>query len=269
MAEGVHFHGLITGGSSGIGFGVARLLVGRGASVSLLARDRAKLAAARVALETVRIQTTQQIRTFAVDVSDRAALDRAVLEAIAALGPPDLAVASAGIARPGYFHELPPEAFERAIAVNYFGSLYTARAVLPSMRDRGRGHLVFVSSGAGLIGIYGYTAYAPSKFAVRGLAESLRPELRGTGVSVSVVYPPDTDTPQLAEEMKTKPPETRRITATAQTWSAEAVAAAILRGVDRQQFAIAPGLEMTWLNRLHSLLFPLLNWYFDRLAAPR
>jgi 3-dehydrosphinganine reductase len=116
------------------------------------------------------------------------------------------------------------------------------------------------------MGIYGYSAYCPSKFALRGLAESLRGELKPLGVGVSIVYPPDTDTPQLEEENKTKPPETKLITGTAQMWSAEAVAKEIVRGVEKGQFAITPGFEITLLNRLHSLLLPVLNWYSDRLV---
>ena len=124
-----------------------------------------------------------------------------------------------------------------------------------------------VSSGAGLIGLFGYTAYAPSKFAVRGLAESLRGELARDGIGVSIVYPPDTDTPQLIEENRHKPPETRRITAQARTWSPEDVAWVILEGVRRNRFVITPGWEMWALCRLHSLIGSLLHRRFDRLAA--
>ena len=124
-----------------------------------------------------------------------------------------------------------------------------------------------ISSGAGLVGLFGYTPYSPSKFALRGLAESLRGELKQMGIQVAIAYPPDTDTPQLAAENLTKPPETKLITETAQMWTAERVAKAILRGIQRQQFVITPGLEMQLLYRFHSLLAPVLQWYFDRLVA--
>ncbi len=153
------------------------------------------------------------------------------------------------------------------MAVNFFGSLYSIQAALPTLERQHQGQIVLISSGAGLIGIYGYTAYAPSKFALRGLAESLRGELKTKGITVSIVYPPDTDTPQLAKENETKPPETKAITQTAATWTALAVAQSILRGIERQQNEITPGLEMTILNRWHSLLRPLLNWYFERIIA--
>ena len=170
------------------------------------------------------------------------------------------------MAYPGYFAEIPLEIFERTMAINYFGSLYSVRAVLSAMEAQQRGHIVLISSGAGLIGLYGYTAYSASKFALRGLAESLRGELQPKGINVSIVYPPDTDTPQLVQENKIKPLETKKITASAQTWTAEGVAQAIVRGIEHQTLAISPGWEMNILYRWHSLLKPLLNWYFDHLA---
>lgn len=259
-------HALITGGSSGIGKATARLLLKRGMNVTLLARDPAKLEASRAEL-AVAIQSEQRIGIMSVDVSDRPRLEASVAESIATLGSPSLLVTSAGIAHPGYFSDLPIDIFERTMAVNYFGTLYAIRAVLPAMLKAGHGHLALVSSGAGLVGLYGYTPYSPSKFALRGLAEALRGELKPSGIGVSIVYPPDTDTPQLAEENKTKPAETKAITATADTWSADGVATAIVTGIAQNRFSITPGTEMRVLNRFHSVLAPALNRYFDQLVA--
>ena len=258
-------HAIITGGSSGIGRAVARLLVQQGANLTLIARDRVKLAEAKQEITALKIAQAQQINIAIADVAHRASITSALEQAIATLGTPSLLITSAGIVHPGYFAEIPVEIFEQTMAVNYLGSLYSVKAVLPAMVERRQGQIVLLSSGAGLIGIYGYSAYCPSKFAIRGLAESLRGELKPQGVGVTVVYPPDTDTPQLATENKIKPTETKQITASAKMWTAEAVAQEILRGVAKKQFAIAPGMELTILNRCHSLLFPLLNWYFDRI----
>jgi len=259
-------HAIITGGSSGIGLATAQRLVQAGMNLSLIARNPERLAIAQATLAQT-ATSGQEIRIFPADVSDRPQAEAAVSGAIAALDTPDLLMTCAGIAHPGYFRELPIEIFEQTMAINYFGTLYCIRAALPSMEVRQRGHLVLVSSGAGLIGLFGYTPYSPSKFALRGLAEALRGELKPSGIGVSIVYPPDTDTPQLAAENKTKPEETKRITATAETWSADGVAQAIVRGVQRGAFTITPGAEMTVLNRLHSLLAPGLHWYFDRVVA--
>ena len=258
-------HAIITGGSSGIGKATAKLLASLGCHISIIARTGATLEAAQAEIEAA-THANQQVYTIAADVSNRSQAETAIEVAIAKNGCPDYLITCAGIAHPGYFRELPVEVFERTMAVNYFGSLYCIKAALPAMEKRGRGHLVLISSGAGLMGIYGYTPYSPTKFALRGLAESLRGELKPS-VGVSIVYPPDTDTPQLEAETKTKPLETQEITSTATTWSAEAVAQEIVRGIHQKAFMITPGLEMSVLGKLHSLLAPGLNWYFDRIVA--
>ncbi|HHP7230646.1 MAG TPA: SDR family oxidoreductase [Xenococcaceae cyanobacterium] len=259
-------HGIITGGSSGIGKAIARLLIQQGANVTLIARHSEGLKLAQEELTAAKIYPQQQILTLEADVSQQAEITAILQKAIAQLGTPDILVNSAGIAIPGYFSQLPLTVFSQTMAVNYFGTLYPIKAVLPAMETAAKGHIVLIASGAGLIGLYGYSAYSPTKFALRGLAESLRGELKPKGIKIAIVYPPDTDTPQLITENKTKPPETKAITATASTWSPEAVAQAVIEGIITNQFAIAPGLEMTILDRLHSLLRPLLNWYFDRIV---
>jgi 3-dehydrosphinganine reductase len=158
------------------------------------------------------------------------------------------------------------EVFERSMAVNYLGVVYPAKALVPGMRQRRRGAVVIISSGVGLVGIFGYTPYAPTKFALRGLAESLRSELRSSGVGVTIVYPPDTQTPQLEQENATKPAETRALTAAGGTWTADAVARAAVTGLERGRFAVTPGLSMTALGAFHSVLGPLIRWGCDRIA---
>lgn len=92
------------------------------------------------------------------------------------------------------------------------------------MKSSDSGIIVFVSSQAGLIGLYGYTAYTASKYAVRGFAEALQMEVKPFGISVTVNYPPDTDTPGFAEEEKGKPEETSLISETAGLFKPEKVA---------------------------------------------
>jgi len=258
-------HVIITGGSSGIGKATAKLLASLGYNLSLIARNPQQLQIAKAEIEASKLNISQTVQVFSADVSDCHAIQQAITEAIATSGTPDILITSAGIAHPGYFQDIPLEIFERTMGVNYFGALYSIKAVLPAMQQQKKGHIVLISSGAGLIGIFGYTAYAPSKFALRGLGESLRQELKQDGIKVSLVYPPDTDTPQLAQENLTKPAETKLITATAETWSPEAVGAEIVRGIAKGSFIIAPGWEMTLLSRLHSVFAPALNWYFSRI----
>jgi 3-dehydrosphinganine reductase len=257
-------HALISGGSSGIGLALARRLAAEGWNLTLLARDVEKLRQAKATLEVA----GAKVHAVSADVREAPSVTAAVNTAIAALGPPDLVVASAGIVIPGLFASLPAQAFGETMAINYHGAIHLLKAVLPAMRARRAGRIVLISSGAGLIGLYGYTAYAPTKFALRGLAEALRGELKPDGVAVSIVYPPDTDTPQLAEEIKTRPEATSKIAGGARVHSADEVAASILKGVRAGRFAIAPGLEMGLLNRLHSLIGPLLQRFsFDAVIA--
>ena len=142
--------------------------------------------------------------------------------------------------------------------------MHSIKAALPRMREAGRGQVVLVSSGAAFTGIFGYTSYGASKFALRGFAEALRSELKPENISVSIVYPPDTDTPQLAEENKVKPYETKQITGSAKAMSAEAVANVIMKGIAKRQFAISPGFEMKLLNVINSIAAPFLYAYFDQ-----
>lgn len=248
----------VTGGSSGIGFAIAAELAGKSHDLALIARDAARLEDAQRKL--LARFPGRRIEIFAADVGDRAACEAAVEKASAALGAPAWAVANAGIAVPGEFLAQPIEEHEAQMRANYMGSLYFAKAAAGKMAGRG-GRLVFVSSGAAFFGIHGYSAYAPSKFAVRGLAEVLRVELAPHGILVSVAYPPDTDTPQLVAEAKTKPAATKEITAGGGLWSAEAVAKKIVGAAERGKFVVAPGLQMAALNSLHSLIAPALRWW--------
>jgi len=259
-------HVLITGGSSGIGLALARRAARQGAKVTLLARDPQKLAAARDEIQRL-APTAPAVGTVSADVARQADVLRALADAEKIQGPVDVLIAAAGMARPGYFAEVPVEIFERTMAVNYFGALYALKAVVPGMRQRGRGAVVLIASGAGLVGLFGYTPYSPTKFALRGLAESLRAELKSSGVRVAIVYPPDTDTPQLAEENRTKPAETKALTAAAGLWTADDVARVTLDGLASGKFSITPGFALTALAWWHSLLAPVLRWHFDRIAA--
>lgn len=130
---------------------------------------------------------------------------------------------SAGVAVPGYFEDIALSAHHEAMSINYFGTLYAVRAVFPYLKESAGGRIVLISSGAGLVGVFGYSAYSPSKFAVKGLAESIRIEAERCNIQVSVVYPPDCDTPQLQKEMETKPAETISIAGDVKIWRTEDV----------------------------------------------
>jgi len=251
---------VITGGSSGIGLATACLVARRGASVSLVARDARRLERAAEQVGA----SAAAVRTAALDVSDPVAVAAAFGRLADDGGPCDVLITSAGQARPGRFLELDDEVFRRMIEVDYFGTLYAVRAVAPEMARRRTGSIVAISSAAGLLGIYGYSAYGPAKFAVRGLMQSLRDELHPHGVRIGCVYPPDVDTPQLAEESQWKPAETAAISGTIKPMTAERVAETIVRGIERERFAIYPNRSTAMLAVLGPLAAPVLRRMIDR-----
>ena len=253
-------HVLITGGSSGIGLATAHLAIERGARVSLIARRADVLDEAAVALRAA----GGKVAVAATDVADAAQVDLAIGTLTAALGPVDVAICSAGQARPGYFQELDPALFREMMDVNYFGTVNVVRAVVPSMIERRAGSIVGVSSAAGLVGVFGYTAYAPTKFAVRGFLESLRGELLPHGIHVGCSFPPDTDTPQLADENRYKPRETKAISGTIKPLSAERVAKSIIEGIEKERFAIVPDISTRGLAKLAGLAPGLVTRVMDR-----
>jgi len=226
-------HAVVTGGTSGIGLATARMLADAGARVSVIALDDTDLA-------SLAADPPPDAHLEAADVSDREATEAAVAACVAVHGPCDILVTSAGIAMPGYFEALPAAEFDRHMAVNYFGTLSTIRAVLPAMIERRSGSISAISSTAGLLGVFGYGAYAPSKYAVRGLCDVLRTEMRPHGIHVACVFPSDVDTPQFHHENRYKPHETHAISGTVKPIPGEQVAAAILAGIRRERPVVYP-----------------------------
>jgi 3-dehydrosphinganine reductase len=245
-------HMVVTGGSSGIGLATARACAARGARVSIIGRDADRLAAAKR-------QLGRDAAVAAADVTDPEALDTAFADLSHVHGPCEVLVAAAGEAEPGYFLDLEPEAFRRQMELNYFGTLHAVRTVLPAMLEQARGHLVLLSSFGGLIGVFRYGAYTPTKFAVRGLGEALHGEFSHRGIVTSIVYPPDTDTPGFHRENLTKPEETARISAGVAPVSAEQVATAIVRGIERDRLHVTAEWQTRIVARLADLHGPLIR----------
>jgi 3-dehydrosphinganine reductase len=258
---------VVTGGSSGIGLSVARRLARAGNDVWILARNAARLQDAVRLLENDRLMHEQRISSLEVDVAQSAQVFTAMESIQREWGTPDLVINSAGQALPGYVNELNLETFHELMDVNYYGSVYTTKSVLPGMLERGSGHLVFISSMGGLISIFGYTAYSASKFALHGFAGALRQEMKPHGIRVSIVAPPDTDTPQLAYENQFKPPETRALASNASIVSPDFVAEKLLRGVARGQYLIIPDFRCNLFYGLKRLLGSRFDWAMDLIVA--
>lgn len=256
-------HVFITGGSSGIGLAAACQLASRGANISILARRENLLKTAEQQVISHCISPEQQVNTLKADVSHLQQIIPALEEFEAQHGTPDILINSAGIAYPGKFSALAPEVFRDLININYLGTVYTCRAFVNGMIKRGSGHIVNISSMAGFLGTYGYSGYGASKYAVRGFSEVLRAELKPRGIKVSIVYPPDTLTPQLEFESNLKPAITRELADAAGVMTADQVAAAILKGLEKGSYTILPGFQSRFFYILSSLLGDLTFMVMD------
>ena len=258
---------LITGGSSGIGYALANQLVEAGGSVILLARSQEKLDEAKTSLSSQLSQPDQLIHAIPADVTDVESLSAAIEDMAKTIGIPDFIFNCAGVALPGYVEQLKLEVFKWTMDIDYHGTVNVIKLLLPHLLQRGSGHIINFSSMAGVIGTFGYSAYSGAKFAVRGFSDVIRSELKPKNIRVSIVYPPDTDTPQLAFENQFKPYETRELAGSDKPISAAAVARETLKSVSRGKYAIVPGAEAKLLyflgTRLGNWVYPVM----DRLLA--
>jgi short-subunit dehydrogenase len=181
---------VITGASSGIGEACARAFASEGLHVVLGARREAQLA--QVADQIV--AAGGAATAVPCDVTDAAQVERLVTAALDATGRLDVMVCNAGLGYNGRLDETDADRMRRLMEVNFFGTFHAARAAVAHFRQAGRGHLFIVSSIVGRKGVPRMAAYAATKFAQVGLGESVRAELAGTGVHVTLVYPISTET---------------------------------------------------------------------------
>lgn len=253
---------VISGGSSGIGLECARLLCARGYRVTLLARDELRLESAKASILAT---TGCEVAVRRLDVIDSQACAQAIAEIAAQAGRIDWLITSAGIAEPGLFAALKLESHRSQMETNYFGTLNLVIPTARAMGHGGGGRITLISSGAAFIGIAGYSAYAPGKFAVRALGEILRVELAPQRISVSVAFPSDTDTPQLTRELLSRPEVTRRIAARAGSLTAYHVAERLLEDAQAGRFMLTPTWLMSAFGFFHSLYAPLFRWKQRRL----
>jgi short-subunit dehydrogenase len=176
---------IITGASSGLGWWMAKVLAGHGCKVGLIARRQDRL-------DAVAAEIRREGGTAAVAVAD-VAVRQQTFDAIHALagelGPVDLLIANSGVARPTPVEPLETEQVEQMIRVNLFGVIYAIDAVLPAMLQRGRGHLVAISSLAAYKGFPGESGYCASKAGINAYMEGLRITLRQRGIAVTTVCP--------------------------------------------------------------------------------
>lgn len=244
---------IVTGGSSGIGKAIACRLAERGMHVWLLAQRKDLLEQARLEVEVHRLNQDQKIGTISVDVSDLDQVHLAVDQVNKTTGPADLLINSAGVTHPGYVEKLDINIFNWMIEVNYYGTVYMTKEVLPGMLARGYGYILNICSFSGIISSFGYTAYGASKYAVHGFTEALRMEVKLRGIGISIIFPTDTDTPQLEYEKQYQPPEMRAINPVGGSHKPDDVAKYALNAIERGRYFIIPNFDarwMYWVNRL-------------------
>lgn len=176
---------LITGAGKGIGKALALALAAEGANVGLIARTETDLVSLA---DEIKAQGVKAAYATA-DVSNRVSVEQAVQSITSSLGSIDILINNAGTGTFGKFLELEPEAWERQVKVNLFGTYYTIRAVLPQMIEKQSGDIINISSTAGKSGAAMTSAYSASKFGVFGLSESLMQEVRKHNIRVTALAP--------------------------------------------------------------------------------
>jgi 3-oxoacyl-[acyl-carrier protein] reductase len=171
---------LVTGGSSGIGQGIAEALIGAGARVAITGRDKARLDAAAKAMGAVAINA---------DVSKEADVQRTMAEVLGQFGHLDILVNNAGVGTFKTLLEMDLAGFERTFATNVTGAMLMAREAAKHFSERNKGNIVNIGSTASHRGAPNGTAYYASKFALRGMTECWRAELRKFNIRVMLVNP--------------------------------------------------------------------------------
>ncbi len=231
----------ITGGSSGIGLATANLLAAQGCRLVLFARGQKMLDEACRSIKT-HTDASQGVNAVSMDVADNTDVQQKIKTAVEKFGVPDILINSAGVGSGDYFENISYEQFDRLLKINVYGTRNTVSAILPFMKQKGGGHIVNIASVAGLIGMYGYSLYCTSKYAIVGFSECLRSELKRFNINVTLICPPEVKTPFIEEEAKTLPPEARIVKNLAGLLTPEQAAKAIVRGIKGRKFLFVPGL---------------------------
>jgi short-subunit dehydrogenase len=216
---------LVTGATGGIGEAISRALLDRGARVLLSGRRRD-------ALDELAGRLGERAEVMVADLAERDAPARLAEEA----GAVDLLVANAALPASGRIEDFDPEEIDRALDVNLRAPIQLTRALLPGMLERGRGHLVFVSSLSGKAASPRSGIYSATKFGLRGFASGLREDVDAMGIGVTVVFPGFVrDAGLFADSGVRLPPWVG-------TRTPEQVAAAIVRGIEqgRAELDVAP-----------------------------
>jgi NAD(P)-dependent dehydrogenase (short-subunit alcohol dehydrogenase family) len=246
---------VITGAASGIGRALAMRLAKEGASVAIADVNAAELDETVRMLERI-MGARDKVSAHIVDVSDKERVAEFASEVVAAHGAAHLLINNAGVGLFGMAEQLSIEDIEWLMGINFWGVVYGVKNFLPILRRQPQGHIVNISSVFGIIGPVGHSAYAASKFAVRGFTEALRHELAGGAVRVSIVHPGGVKTniannarPGAGADRAAIDRERAIFNMAART-SPEAAAERIIRGVLRNEDRILVGPDAWMMDRI-------------------
>ncbi len=252
----------IVGGSSGIGMAAAGLLAERGSNVVIFARGKERLEEALGRISARKKVENQHFAYKQLDITSRGEVERVMSETVEGFGPPDILINSAGRALPDYFDNISYEQLDDSMQLHLYGNWNTIKALLPYLKQR-RGYIVNVCSVLGFMGVFGYSDYSASKYALMGLSESLKSELKPCGVGISILCPADTDTPGFEVENRNKPPETVAVSEGGGLMQPEEVARALVKGIEKGRFFIGPGsARMLYLMKRYAPF--LVDFVMDR-----
>jgi 3-dehydrosphinganine reductase len=247
---------LISGGSKGIGKATARLFVQLGGNVCIVARTLETLNSAAEEIKNLKVGESQLVEVISCDMSKAEQVNKLYNDHIKQFGVPDYVFNIVGISYPNYTDKLTLEDYKIHMDTNFYGQLNAILTVLPYYMEQKKGYFVNMSSIAGYIGLMGYAAYTPTKFAIVGLSEVLRNEYKAYNIKVSIIYPPDTDTFGLHEEAKTRPEELNIIAERAGLMQPDKVAEIIIKGILKEKFHIHAGSSKIYWRLMR--LFPKL-----------
>jgi len=252
---------IICGGSKGIGKATAKLFVQLGGNVCIVARTLDALNATAEEIKSLKVDENQLVEVISCDTSKMEQVEQLFNEYITKFGVPDYSFNFVGISYPNYTDKLTVENFKFHMDTNFFGQLNPILTILPYYMERKEGYFINMSSLAGYIGVMGYAAYTPTKFAIVGLSEVLRNEYKAYNIKVSIVYPPDTDTFGLHEEAKSRPEELNIIAERAGLMQPDEVAEVIIKGVLKEKLYIHAGISKLYWRIMR--LFPKLVHKFS------
>lgn len=256
---------VITGGSSGVGLGVAQRCLDRGASkLVLIARSQNGLDKAIASLKYSKEK--QIVKGVSADVSDFESMKAAFDQIKEFMGSIDYLFANAGFAKPGLLQEMTSNDIDSQMKVNYIGAAYATKLAQPLLNENA--HVTYSGSICSILSFTGYAGYGPSKYALRALAETLRNELRSSKVNIHLCIISTVDTPGLKRENESKPDVCAAIEGTASLFTPGQIAEKIFEGLDRNDYVITMEFLSWIMLELNCGIIPSNNIFLSLLVAP-